>query len=228
MTKDSIVQVLTNTRDLIRALESVVVDLIAAASPWLAPVIPAFLVYRALIYRLQFPWQIALISAVVVEFLGLSTVHTAFSLWDYNETRRKSDQRAPVAIALVMAVVYISAVMVVNVLLDDGATIERIALSLLSLLTVVASVTLAIRANHARRLEEIREQKAEARASRPHARKHDAPMHEDAPSIHEHRAFICKQCSQKFENAGQLASHVRWEHKLEKVASGNGHSKEKL
>jgi len=156
-----IIAFLESWRDLTRAIEAVMVDNLAATTPWLTPIIPAYLVWRSLIYKLDFSPGIALISAAIVEFLGLAAVHTTFSLWDYNDTRRKSDQRAPVFVAAAASLFYLAVVLVVNLVLDGDDWREMLALFLLSTLTAVAAVILAIRAQHARRLAEIERDKAE-------------------------------------------------------------------
>jgi hypothetical protein len=162
-------------RNLTRALEYNLVDLLAATSPWLAPIIPAYLAWRNMSGVLDFPWWVALAGAAVIETLGLSTVHTVFSLWDYNQNHTGAKAaRAPVAVAVFTAVVYMTIVLVVNVLLEARPLIQQIAQALLSLLSVVASVTLAVRANHARRLSDQAELRAEAKAERERHRQEAA------------------------------------------------------
>jgi hypothetical protein len=146
-----------------RALEGALVDNIAATTPWLAPVIPAFLVYRNMVGKLDFPTSVAIVGAVVVEFLGLSTVHTTFMLWDYNDKKRKIDQHAPVWVSLSVAFGYIVIVLTVNVLLDGGTFVYKLAYTMLSLLSVLGAVTLAVRASHARRVADIAAAKKAAR-----------------------------------------------------------------
>jgi len=180
---------LASWREVTRALERTLVDNLAATSPWLAPVIPAYLAYRSMVDRLDFPIPIAVVGAVVVEFLGLSTVHTAFSLWDYNDSRRKTDQRAPALVAVLTAAGYLAVVLVVNVLLSDRSPVENLAIALLSLLTLISAVTLAIRANHARRVVDVTERKAEEKRERDE-RRHathatQAELHGDHRAMHD-------------------------------------------
>ena len=163
---ERIVAALAGLRDLIRAVEGVLIDLVAAAAPWLAPVIPAYLAWHNMVDVLAFPVWIAWIGAAVVELAGLSAVHTTFTLWDYNDTKRKSDQQAPVQVSLAITVFYLAIILIVNVALDTGTALEKLAITLLSLLTVVGSVILAVRASHARRLLEIERERAERKQER--------------------------------------------------------------
>lgn len=205
-------------RELTRAIEFALVDNLAATAPWLAPVIPAYLAWRNMTNVLQFPAWVALIGAIVVETLGLSTVHTVFSLWDYNDARRKSDQRAPVWIAIITAGMYITIVMVVNVLLEERPMVEMIAQALLSLLSVVAAITLAVRANHARRLADIRIEREERKAERMAAHP-SAPIRIDAPHTIRIVSYTCDKCGDVFPSQQKMAAHKRWQH-----ANGNGHT----
>lgn len=149
-----------------RALEEVLVDILAAFVPWLAPVAPAYIAWRNMTEVMQFDAWVAGIVAAVVEFLGLATVHTIFMLWDYNQTKGKTGQRAPLAVAVGAAGMYLAVVMTVNVILDDAPAVQKAAQALLSLLSVVGAVTLAIRAQHARRVAEMLKERAERKAER--------------------------------------------------------------
>ena len=149
-----------------RAVEGVLIDNVAATAPWLAPIIPAYMAWQAMVQSLLFPPLIAAAGALVVEFLGLSAVSTTFSFWDYNDARRKTDQRAPVAVALVTSLFYLTVILTVNVVLDTAPLVHRIAKGLLSSLSVVAAVVLALRAQHTRRLTSIEYEKQERRELR--------------------------------------------------------------
>ena len=230
-----VISALTGWRDMTRALEALLVDNLAATSPWLAPVIPAYIGWRNMTTRLDFPNWVALVGALVIETLGLATVHTVFTLWDYNDGKRKIDQRAPVWVAVLIAAMYIVVVLTVNVLLDQGIRppIEQVAQALLSLLSVVGSVTLAIRANHARRLAEIATEKEERRAMRTDARIPNASPSLPADAAHDpgaDAAHLCALCGANHASQQALAAHMRWTHpKLSgdgsaetRLAGGNG------
>ena len=158
--------VLHGLLELNRTVEETFVDVLAAFTPWLAPIIPAFLAWRNMTVALHFPAWIAAIGALVVEFLGVSTVHTTFMLWDYNETKRKDDQTAPVQVSAGTAAAYLAIVLTTNVLLGGRRPIEQVAQALLSLLSVIGALTLAIRSQHARRLAAIASDRAERRKAR--------------------------------------------------------------
>lgn len=163
---DGVIRFLTSWARLTRAIEGVLVDNLAATSPWLAPLLPAYMAYDAMLTSLHFPPWVAFAGAAVVEFLGLSGVATTFQLWDYNDRRRKPDQAAPVHVALLAAAFYLTVIVTVNVMLDDAPALHKAAKALLSLLSVIAAVILALRAQHSRRLlsiEQDRQEKKDAR-----------------------------------------------------------------
>ncbi len=141
---------------MIKRIEAGLIDSIAAVTPWLAPLIPAYLVYHNMLERLGYSQLFALIGAGAVEFLGLSAVHTAVTFWQWNDTRKVG--RAPLLAALGAGGFYVIIVLVVNAVLDiaQGTPSEQgvkiLAHGLLSLLSVDAAVIIAIRASHARRV----------------------------------------------------------------------------
>lgn len=132
------------------------IDVLAAYSPLLATLIPAYLTYRNTSIHLGFDAWIAFASAAAVEVLGISAVHTAVSLYQYNTSlTRKTDQRSPFWLAFATAVFYIAIVLVVNVGLDAASgseTVNVVASGTLSLLSLVGALIIAVRAQHALKL----------------------------------------------------------------------------
>lgn len=164
-----IVGILHSWRDLIVAIEQTLVSNVAATVPWLAPVAPAYMAWHNSVNLLGWPVWVAWMVAAAVEGLGMSVVSTAFELWDWNDTKHSKDQNAPVLVAIVAVVFYLAVVVSVNVLLDLGLPVW-IAKALLSLLSVPAVVTLALRSQHARRVNERERLRKEARDERREAR----------------------------------------------------------
>lgn len=152
-----------------RAAEGTLLDNLAATTPYLATFIPATIAYKHTRLYLDFSRLEAATAALVVEFLGLAAVHTAFQLWSWNATKNKSDEEAPVKAAILVGVVYLLVIIVTNVLLEaasvsgwSAAAVARIvAKALLSILSVVAAFVLALRAQHARRQNAKQDETAE-------------------------------------------------------------------
>lgn len=155
-------------RQLTTETEATVIDLVTATIPWLAPLIPAYIAYWNMRDVLLFSGWLSGLGATVIEFLGLAAVHTAIQFWDYNRTRRKVDEAAPVYIAGAVGIFYLAVVLTVNVILDNAPIEQLVAKALLSLISVPAGITLAIRAQHSRQLLQVAAEKQERRdAKRP-------------------------------------------------------------
>lgn len=145
--------------------EHKIVNFIAAVSPWSAPAIPTyFTIHNALTYLLYgtssdrwFVW----ILAIALEFVGLAAVHTVLEFWTWNKRHVGNGEQAPVAVAIISAVVYITIVLVVNVALElypASRYAPIFARGTLSLLSIPAALIVGIRAQHIRRVQEENEQ----------------------------------------------------------------------
>jgi hypothetical protein len=163
---NQLISLLKNILRFIRAVEGVLIDLVAAATPWAAPILPAYMVYNSMVTILGFPAWVALAGAVVVECLGLSAISTAVSFWDWNDTKGKLAPRAPVLLAIITAAFYMVVVLTVNVILDGAGFTERLAKALLSSMSIIGGMIIAIRAQHARRIERMTDERMERRAER--------------------------------------------------------------
>jgi len=171
----------------LRHAERAIIEFIVAFSPWLAPAIPAYLVaHNAWRYLAQGTETIdvgfVIVTALAVELVGLSAVHTATEFWTWNTEKRKSDDGAPFIVAAAAGLFYIIIVLLVNAVLEatGGDITARItAKALLSLLSVDAALIIALRSQHARRLEELAAAKAEKKSVRQDASNSPEPA---APS----------------------------------------------
>lgn len=137
-----------------QAFERLLVDVVAAFVPWLAPVIPAYLAFHSLYYVLMpgVLW-VSIVGAVVVEFLGLATVTTVVQFNDFNSTQIGAGEKAPFWSAVLTAAFYLTVVLTVNVLLDTADPTKKFAKFLLSSLSVAGAITISLRGQHRRRVE---------------------------------------------------------------------------
>lgn len=160
---------LEKLRSFLRELESTGLDTLAAIIPWVAPITTAWMVYNNVITYLRFDVWIAWVMAGVTEGLGLVTISTTYGFWVWNEREDKS-VKEPTSIAALAAGFYLAVIIVVNVILEVGHTepVLIVAKALISLLSVVAGVVLALRTRHASRLiaQAQDDTKADAEAER--------------------------------------------------------------
>ncbi len=235
------VSTLQGVNDFTKAVESLLVDTISGFMPWLTPIVPAIMTYEGMIEYLKFPQWAAVVAAVVVETLGLAGVTTTFQFWDYNDAKGKSEQRAPVIVALSTAVFYLVVVLTVNVIMDERATTgQAVAKGMLSSLSLCGGIILALRSQHARRLQENREAKEERKLRRLTA--NDTAEEEPEPQANpqvvangidwrklteeERRNLIGlspKQISLRYPNLSERATQL-WAQRLRELGgNGNGH-----
>jgi hypothetical protein len=168
---DRIVAALEGVLRLNRSTENLLVDVVAAVSPWLAPALPAYLTWYNLSSKLLFPDWVAIVSALVIEFVGLSAISTSLMLWSWNENRREKDPTAPFWLAITSGVFYLAIVLSVNTLLEiDPARFKILVQGLMSCLSVVAGMIIAVRGQHARRLSDREKERIELREERRLAR----------------------------------------------------------
>ena len=157
---------LDDLRNITRDVESAATDALAALGPWLAPVPSAALVARASVEHLQWSSTLGAVSGAIIEVLGLTATSTALTLWDYNESKRKSDPSAPFGLAAVLVGCYYLSTIGLTVLLDITPTLARFAPAIYPTLAYVGTVNLALRSQHKRRLAAIESVKAERKAKR--------------------------------------------------------------
>jgi hypothetical protein len=161
---DGIVRFFEALLRLNRALESLLVDILASYAPWLAPVVPAVLVFKNMSMYLGFePWA-ALAGAIATETLGLSSIQTAVQFASWNAERKQN--RAPFLAAVITGIFYLTIILVVNSLLDNDPILFKTARGLLSCLSVPAGVVIALRSQHSKRLRDAELQRQEAKDNR--------------------------------------------------------------
>ena len=147
--------------------EQNLIDSVARFTPWLAPLIPATFAYQSVTNPalLNQHWLIGLLIAATIEGLGLASVHTSLSLFEYIKTHDKQKPKVEAGIMLLMTLFYLAIVVVVNIVLDlQHPTQIVIAKALLSLVSIPAAVTLSIRQLHKAKLADEDEHKAELTA----------------------------------------------------------------
>jgi hypothetical protein len=153
----------------VRQLESLATDTVAKIAPWAAPIPTAYLVGRATIIHLQWPWWVGIVTAVTIESLGLTTTATALELREYNRSKRKSDPPAPFALAVGLVAVYLMVAIGLTVALDIVPALVDYTPALFPALSLTGVTILALRSDHRRRIEAVeadKRKRSERRSSR--------------------------------------------------------------
>lgn len=155
--------------DWIRDTENSIVNFLSAFSPWLAPLIPAYMTYQHAYGRLQFPFFFAFAGSAVVEILGFSAVSTYLSFWFYNRRNRAEGKKAPLTVVIVAFGFYLTLIIFSNVLLDTFPSekwAEIVVRALFTLQTIPAAMLVSVRTQHRELLSEIAKEKRESSESR--------------------------------------------------------------
>ena len=150
----------------IDAVENIAVDLVAKIAPWCAPIPTAYLVGRATVTHLNWPVPVGILAAAVIESLGLVTCATALDLYQFNQTRRKSDPPAPFALSITLVVLYFVVAVVLTVVLDILPTWSIVAPAIFPALSLTGVTVIALRKDHQHRIQQIENEKAERKVER--------------------------------------------------------------
>ena len=124
--------------------ERSLVKLIAKLSPWLAPLPSGYFVARASTSHLELPLIIGITVGIIIEFLGIASVHTWLWLADWNSNKRRSDPEAPTDLAAFLGVIYLFATIGLTVVLEIAPNLSTYAPVLFPVLAVVGAVNLVL------------------------------------------------------------------------------------
>jgi hypothetical protein len=155
-------------------LEKNAVRVVAKLSPWLAPLPSAYFVARSAIVHLALPLPVAIVVALIIETLGLATVHIALWTYDWNAHRRKTDPGAPLGLCIALGGVYVVATLGLVVFLEVWPFLATYAPALFPALAVVGALNLAMISRQEQREAAVELEKAERKAQRQAAR-HETP-----------------------------------------------------
>jgi hypothetical protein len=158
--------------DWIDSVEVSVVNTLTKLSPWLSPVIPAYMTYGHVNVFLAFHPLLAFSAALLVEILGFATVATGISFWYYNRRTKAGAKKAPLWGVITIFVFYLAIVLAVNVIIDvtnqfGDATSKAWAViavrALFTLQTIPGAVLVALRVGHANLLKDLQDERTASR-----------------------------------------------------------------
>jgi hypothetical protein len=157
--------VLKNSVNLVNGAENAWLNFAAAVIPYGVSLIPATLTYQHVRTELHFEFWTAVDAGIVVELFGVVAMQTIIRFWQNNKkyTSNKSENRAPLGLAIFAYSFYLIIVLVVNVVLEIIAGKQTfwgiLAIGLFSLLGIPSGILVAIRSQHREVLEEKRAMK---------------------------------------------------------------------
>lgn len=146
--------------------EQRLIKLIARIAPWLGPVPSAWLVGRAVELHLSFPWYMALVTALVVESLGLVSMYNWQNFTDWNRRKLKTDAPAPAGLPLALGVFYLALTIGLVVILEVVPSLATYAPAAMPLLAAVGTINLTLLAGQEAREAAAQREKMERKALR--------------------------------------------------------------
>jgi hypothetical protein len=144
---------------LIDNVERLAIVIVSRAAPWAAPLAPAYLVATAVQKHFDTPLWVAVAVGVTLEAVGIASTHITMEMYQYNQTKRQSDPKAPFDVGLAATIVYFLVGISLTVVLEIFPETVIIAPAAFFLLAIVAYITLALMSGHARRTQGIEQEK---------------------------------------------------------------------
>jgi hypothetical protein len=221
-----------NLTEWLSKIERSAVDFIAVFAPWLGPIPSAYLVGVSVHEYLEWHILIAVIAAIAVESIGVVSIVIALRLYEWNETKRKSDPAAPFALSIITVIVYFVVTIGLTVLLDVFPELARFAPAVFPLLAAVGAVNIAVK-NGQQRREAAKTQPKGTPARREVRQEKRQEKRQDAGDLPTDYRLLTAE--QRYELAHltrvernkmmpNLAARTRraWHERLDKVAAQNG------
>ena len=161
-----ITQRLAEISEVFDHIENALVGMVLVIMPWLAPIPSAILIARATITHLNWSSFTGVITAIIVESMGISSIKLALVLRRYNRERRKIDEAAPFPLAISQVGIYFLTAVSLTILLDIYPEIARFAPGVFPIFTLIGGVNIALWTEHKDRLNDIQNEKLERKARR--------------------------------------------------------------
>lgn len=146
---------------------SVFVDRVALALPPGASLVPAMMTFHNVQARLGYGVPEAFIAGAFVEGMGFVTVTTALDIYEMNQAEADPARRqvGQFWVAVGGTVFYLVVVIALNALMDDGDALKKVTLGMLSSLSIVGGLMIALRKNMAKRQAENEQAKLDEQAA---------------------------------------------------------------
>lgn len=144
--------------------EGTAIETAAALLPWLTPLAPASIVYGRLIEKFGFAsWQ-SFVTALVLEGLGLASIHTTLLFWNHNRKYTSEKNHVPLWIPVAVFIFYLIALVSISTLSefpidrnDPNSIIRIIVIFCISLLSAPGLIIVGVRSLHKDTISEIRD-----------------------------------------------------------------------
>lgn len=144
---------MTRLLDFLDDLEVLGAEVASKLAPWLAPLLSAVVVGKAMMNP-PFEWSLwlAILTGSAIELSGISTLSTALMLWSWRSDHQKAQPTTiPLLLAVGCALTYLFTAFALTVVLKIMPGLEVLAYGLFVLLALTSAVNLSLRRDHRRR-----------------------------------------------------------------------------
>lgn len=132
------------------------VQFIANVAPYIAPIPSSFFVARSAVHHLEIPLIIGVVTGLVIETLGFSSVHTWLLLTDWNTKAKKTDAKAPANFALLLVIFYLIITVSLTVGLEIIPNWSLYTPALFPFLAIIGAVNLILVAQQEQREVDVK------------------------------------------------------------------------
>jgi uncharacterized membrane protein YhaH (DUF805 family) len=151
----------TKILSILDELEALGAEIASKLAPWLAPLLSAVVVGRAVIDA-PFSWPVwlAWLTGAAIELSGIATLNTALMLWSFraDQPSDKKPSIIPLVLAVVCALGYLITALALTVVLKVLPGFQVVAYGLFALLALASAVNLTLRRDHVRRMQGTKKQ----------------------------------------------------------------------
>ena len=143
---------MTGRLDFLDELEVLGTEIASKLAPWLAPLLSAVVVGKAMMNP-PFDWALwlAILTGAAIELSGIATLSTALMLWSYRSGSLNRGSAIPLILAVSCALAYLFTAFALTVVLKIMPGLEVLAYGLFVLVALTSAVNLSLRRDHRHR-----------------------------------------------------------------------------
>ena len=137
----------TVINSLVRMIVNIFTFAITEVAPMVAPLPPAFSIYRAMSERLHVPVYVAIIAAVAIEIIGMFSSKVSIRCYQWNVGRNKSEASVPQGLSILMTSIFFLVVLLLALTVELFPNLTALVIPGFVLIAISVYVNLAIHTN---------------------------------------------------------------------------------
>lgn len=205
----------TVINSLVRMVVNIFTFAITEIAPMVAPLPPAFSIYRAMTERLHVPVYVAIIAAIAIEIIGMFSSKVSIRCYQWNAGRNKTETAVPQALSIAMTSAFFAVVFLLALTVDLFPSLTALVIPGFVLIAISVYVNLAIHTN-LEKLEtdksanlELREERNGLTAQVRQAKRDLEKLQNETQKLTAKRtALIAEIAAKKAANAGDAVQNM--------------------